>query len=369
MHNSYFDIAATTPLDTQVAKLMNEIQINIFGNPSSIHQFGQKSRSVIEKSRRQISKSLNCNPNEIIFTGGGSESNNLVLQGLLKKGDHFITASYEHPAIINVANKLEKKGVEVSYIKPDSNGIINPDKIEEEITENTRLISIMYVNNEIGTINPIYEINQIAKKNNIKMHTDAVQLIGKKYLDLKDLDVDYLSIAAHKYYGPKGVGALFIKNGNFLNSILQGGGQEQKIRPGTENISAIAGMGMATQIAVENIDSNSKKILELESLFLKLLSEKHIEHTVNGNNRIPGIMNITFPSILGQNLVMKLDLKGFAVSFGSACSSGTAKPSGVLLELGLSDEEALRSVRISIGKFHNADDIYHIVDCIDNALK
>jgi len=369
MHNLYFDIAATTPLDKNVAELIAEVQSNVFGNPSSIHQFGQKARSIIEKSRRMIAKSLNCKPNEIIFTGGGSESNNLVLHGFLKPGDHLITTSYEHPAIIKVANKLEETGVEVSYVKPSSNGIVDVNDIENNIKDNTKLISVMYVNNEIGCINPISEINTIAKKNNIKIHTDAVQLIGKKHIDLNALDIDYLSITPHKYYGPKGIGALFIKSGNYINSILQGGGQEQKIRPGTENVAAIAGMGLATQIAIENIDINATNILELETLFLKLLTEKNINHILNGSNRIPGIMNITFPDILGQNLVMKLDLQGIAVSFGSACSSGTAKSSGVLLEIGLTDEQALRTIRISIGKFHNADDIYNIVDCIETVLK
>ena len=368
MNNLYFDIAATTPLDSNVAELINDIQINVFGNPSSIHQFGQKSRSLIEKSRRQISKSFNCKPNEIIFTSGGSESNNLALQGFLKKGDHFITSSYEHPAIIKVAKELEKNDIEVSYIKPNTNGIISPDDIKNAIKENTKLISIMYINNELGCINPIPEIVEIARVENIKVHTDAVQLIGKKELDLNTLNVDFLSIAAHKYYGPKGVGALFIRSGSFLGSILQGGGQEQNLRPGTENISGITGMGLATQIAMENIEDNSRKILELENLFFDLLGKQNIIHHVNGTNRIPGIINITFPNILGQNLVMKLDLQGIAVSFGSACSSGTPKASTVLLDLGLNDEYALKTIRISIGKFHTKKDIIYLVDTLKKIL-
>ena len=368
MNNLYFDIAATTPLDNNVSKLMTEIQNTVFGNPSSIHQFGQKSRSLIETARRQMASSLNCKPNELIFTSGGSESNNLVLKGLLKAGDHLITSSYEHPAIIKVSQELEKYGVEVSYIKPNVDGIIDSNDIESAIKQNTKLISIMYVNNEIGSVNPIGNIVEVAKKNNIKVHTDAVQIIGKQPLDIKKIDVDFLSIAAHKYYGPKGIGALFVKSGNILDSVLQGGGQEKNLRPGTENISGIVGMGLATQIAIQNVIENSKKILDLENAFINALNEKKINYKLNGKCRIPGILNITFPAILGQTLVMKLDLNGIAVSFGSACSSGTPKPSEALLNLGLTSDEALRTIRISIGKFHTDNDIYDLVNMLDEIL-
>ena len=368
MNNLYFDIAATTPLDNNVSKLMTEIQNTVFGNPSSIHQFGQKSRSLIETARRQMASSLNCKPNELIFTSGGSESNNLVLKGLLKAGDHLITSSYEHPAIIKVSQELEKYGVEVSYIKPNVDGIVDSNDIESAIKQNTKLISIMYVNNEIGSVNPIENIVEVAKKNNIKVHTDAVQIIGKQSLDIKKIDVDFLSIAAHKYYGPKGIGALFVKSGNILDSVLQGGGQEKNLRPGTENIPGIVGMGLATQIAIQNVAENSKKILDLENTFINELNEKKINYKLNGKCRIPGILNITFPAILGQTLVMKLDLNGVAVSFGSACSSGTPKPSEVLLNLGLTSDEALRTIRISIGKFHTDNDIYDLVSMLNEIL-
>tara|TARA_X000001036_G_scaffold164246_1_gene155887 strand:- start:856 stop:1989 length:1134 start_codon:yes stop_codon:yes gene_type:complete len=368
MNNLYFDIAATTPLDYNVSELMNEIQKTTFGNPSSIHQFGQKSRSLIETARRQMASSLNCKPNEIIFTSGGSESNNLVLKGFLKKGDHFITSSYEHPAIIKVAQELEKQGVEVSYIKPNASGVIQTNDIESAIRKNTKLISIMHVNNELGCLNPIPTIVDMAKQKNIRVHTDAVQLIGKQPLNINTLNIDFLSIAAHKYYGPKGIGALFIKSGNLLDSVLQGGGQEKNLRPGTENIPGIVGMGLATQIAIEDSEKNAKKILQLENLFLDELNTKNITYKLNGQNRIPGILNITFPNMLGQTLVMKLDLHGIAVSFGSACSSGTPKPSEVLLNLGLSKDEALKTIRISIGKFHTKNDIHELVNILQEVL-
>ena len=368
MNNLYFDIAATTPLDYNVSELMNEIQKTTFGNPSSIHQFGQKSRSLIETARRQMASSLNCKPNEIIFTSGGSESNNLVLKGFLKKGDHFITSSYEHPAIIKVAQELEKQGVEVSYIKPNASGIVQTNDIESAIRKNTKLISIMHVNNELGCLNPIPTIVDMAKQKNIRVHTDAVQLIGKQPLNINTLNIDFLSIAAHKYYGPKGIGALFIKSGNLLDSVLQGGGQEKNLRPGTENIPGIVGMGLATQIAIEDSEKNAKKILQLENLFLDELNTKNITYKLNGQNRIPGILNITFPNMLGQTLVMKLDLHGIAVSFGSACSSGTPKPSEVLLNLGLNEDQALKTIRISIGKFHTKNDIHELVNILQEVL-
>ena len=282
--------------------------------------------------------------------------------------DSFITSSYEHPAIIKVAQELEKQGVEVSYIKPNASGIVQTNDIESAIRKNTKLISIMHVNNELGCLNPIPTIVDMAKQKNIRVHTDAVQLIGKQPLNINTLNIDFLSIAAHKYYGPKGIGALFIKSGNLLDSVLQGGGQEKNLRPGTENIPGIVGMGLATQIAIEDSEKNAKKILQLENLFLDELNTKNITYKLNGQNRIPGILNITFPNMLGQTLVMKLDLHGIAVSFGSACSSGTPKPSEVLLNLGLNEDQALKTIRISIGKFHTKNDIHELVNILQEVL-
>tara|TARA_B100001250_G_scaffold332184_1_gene297516 strand:- start:289 stop:1437 length:1149 start_codon:yes stop_codon:yes gene_type:complete len=368
MNNLYFDTAATTPIDKNVSDIMIETQNSIFGNPSSIHQFGQKSRSLIEKSRRTIATSFNCKPNEIIFTSGGTESNNLVLKGILKPGDHLITSSYEHPAVINAAQQLENNHIEVSYVKPDSNGVVSPETVQNEIKSNTRLISIMYVNNEIGSTNPIKDIICIAKKFNIKFHSDAVQIIGKQSLDFNALGADFLSIAAHKYYGPKGVGILFLKSGNSIESIINGGGQEQSVRPGTENVAGIAGMALATEVATNNIEQNSKKIMQLENLFLDLLDKTEIQYKINGQSRIPGIINMTFKNMLGQTLVMKLDMMGVAVSFGSACASGTLKPSRALLDIGMSEDDALKTIRISIGKFHQEDDIEILVQSLESIL-
>ena len=245
---------------------------------------------------------------------------------------------------------------------------MSPDTIQSEIKPNTKLISIMYVNNEIGSTNPIEDIICIAKKCSIKFHSDAVQVVGKQNLDLNALGADFLSIAAHKYYGPKGIGMLFLKSGNSIESIINGGGQEQSVRPGTENVAGIVGMALATEIATDNVALNSKKIIKLENLFLDLLNKTEIQYKINGQSRIPGIINMTFENMLGQTLVMKLDMMGIAVSFGSACASGALKPSKALLDIGLSEHDALRTIRISIGKFHQEDDIKTLVQSLESIL-
>ena len=246
----YCDSAATTPINKDVIKEMNMISTSIFGNPSSIHKFGQESRAIIERARLNISNLLGCNLSEIIFTGCGSESNNIAMLGILRKGDHLITSSYEHPAVLKTANELELKGVEVSYIKPSSSGIIEPKNIQNAIKENTKLVSVMYVNNELGTQNPIKQISEITSKLGILFHTDAVQAIGKKNINLNGTKIDLLSLSAHKFYGPKGVGALYVKDGVKLIPTYFGGGQEKDLRPGTENIAYIHGMSVALEIAI-----------------------------------------------------------------------------------------------------------------------
>jgi len=260
---SYFDIAATTPIDNQVIDLMHKINSEYFGNPSSIHAIGQKSHNLIEKSRINISEVLNCKSSEIYFTSGGSESNNIVLKGLLKKGDHFITSSYEHPSILGLAKDLIKNDIKVTFIKPDKNGIINVSDIKKAIKENTKLISIMYVNNELGTINPIEDIANLSKQNNILFHSDAVQYIGKEKINLSESNIDFLSIGAHKFYGPKGIGALYMKSIHTINPLISGGGQESGIRAGTENISYIAGMSLALKLANDNYRKNKTNNVEI----------------------------------------------------------------------------------------------------------
>ena len=368
MNRIYFDISATTPLDPLVSDLMYDLQKTTFGNPSSIHREGQAARAVIEKSRRQLAISLCCSPEEIIFTSSGSESNNMVLKGVLISGNHLITSSYEHPAILKVLPYLEDIGVEFSLVKPDHNGIVQPESVEEKIRENTRLISIMHVNNELGTINPILEIARISQAKKILFHSDAVQALGKIPLDMGEIPVDFLSMSAHKLYGPKGTGALFIRKGSQLRPLIYGGAQENNLRASTENISGIGGFGMAAELATKSLTENTEHISRLETHLLSQLDEEEIEYHVNGTQRVPGVLNMTFPNIDGQNLVMQLDMAGIGISFGAACASGTAKTSSFLLGMGLTEEESLSTVRISLGKIHSLEDVDTLVNTIHQIL-
>ena len=365
----YCDISATTPLDPQIGEFLIDLNEHIYGNPSSIHREGQAAKAVVEKSRRQLANALNSNPEEIIFTSSGSESNNMVLKGVLNPGDHFITSSYEHPAILKVLPFLESKNISTTIVNPDKNGLIHPSDIEENINANTRLISIMWVNNELGTINPISEIGSIARNRNILFHSDAVQALGKIYINVDETPVDFLSMSAHKLYGPKGIGALYKRRGSKLEPLIHGGGQESNLRASTENIGGIAGFGMAAGLSTSKLEENTNHILRLESYFLNLLNEQNISYTINGTKRIPGVFNITFHGVNGQDLVMQLDFSGIGISFGSACTSGTVKASEMLLEMGITKEDALSTVRISFGKIHQLEDVKKVADSIGEILQ
>ena len=368
MKRIYFDICATTPLDPRVTDFMHDLQKKTYGNPSSIHREGQAALAVIEKSRRQLAMALHCAPDEIIFTSSGSESNNMVLKGVLNSGDHLITSSYEHPSILKVLPYLEENGIEISSVKPNENGIIQIESVEEKIKGNTRLISIMCVNNELGTINPIAEIGAMVKQHNILFHSDAVQALGKIPLNMGDISADFVSMSAHKLYGPKGVGALFIRKGSTLKPLIYGGSQEANLRASTENISGIGGFGMAVELASMNLKENFEYITRLETHFIRQLGEKELDYKLNGTHRVPGVLNMTFPNMDGQNLVMQLDISSIGISFGAACASGTAKAPTMLLDIGLSNEEALSTVRISLGKIHSLEDVETVVNTIYEIL-
>ncbi|MDP7465464.1 MAG: cysteine desulfurase family protein [Candidatus Marinimicrobia bacterium] len=369
MKRIYCDISATTPLDPQISEFLIDLNEHIYGNPSSIHREGQAAKAVIEKSRRQLANALNSKSEEIIFTSSGSESNNMVLKGVLNPGDHFITSSYEHPAILKVLPFLESKNISTTIVNPDKNGLILPSDIEENINANTRLISIMWVNNELGTINPISEIGSIARNRNILFHSDAVQALGKIHINVDETPVDFLSMSAHKLYGPKGIGALYKRRGSKLEPLIHGGGQEHSLRASTENIGGIAGFGMAAELSTSKLKENTNHILRLESYFLNLLNEQNISYTINGTKRIPGVFNITFHGVNGQDLVMQLDFSGIGISFGSACTSGTVKASEMLLEMGITKEDALSTVRISFGKIHQLEDVKKVADSIGEILQ
>ena len=367
----YFDNSATTPIDQDVQSLMSDLNQNIYGNPSSIYASGRNAKNIIEIARRQLANAINSKPSEIIFTGGGSEANNIVLWDMVhKKRNHVITSSIEHPAILLVLRELEKLGVKHTIVPVDKNGLIDPDDIKKNIISDTGLISIMMANNEVGTIEPIQEIARIAQEHDVLFHSDAIQVLGKLPIDVKKLKLDIMSFSAHKFYGPKGVGALYIKDGVSINPMIIGGSQEKNMRAGTENVSGIAGLGLAAEIASNFEKENFSHLLELENYFKELIIDKHNDITFNGfdNNKLPGLVNLTIPNIPSDLLLINLDNDGISISNGSACSSGTISPSPVLKAMGLSDKSNLESVRISAGKYNTMDEVNKLVDSIHSSI-
>ena len=367
----YFDNSATTPIDQDVQSLMSDLNQNIYGNPSSIYASGRNAKNTIEIARRQLANAINSEPSEIIFTGGGSEANNIVLWDMVhKKRNHVITSSIEHPAILLVLRELEKLGVKHTIVPVDKNGLIDPDDIKKNIISDTGLISIMMAINEVGTIEPIQEIARIAQEHDVLFHSDAIQVLGKLPIDVKKLKLDIMSFSAHKFYGPKGVGALYIKDGVSINPMIIGGSQEKNMRAGTENVSGIAGLGLAAEIASNFEKENFSHLLELENYFKELIIDKHNDITFNGfdNNKLPGLVNLTIPNIPSDLLLINLDNDGISISNGSACSSGTISPSPVLKAMGLSDKSNLESVRISAGKYNTMDEVNKLVDSIHSSI-
>jgi len=365
----YFDHSATTPIDSHVLKLLLEVQSEDFGNPSSTHAFGRKARSRIESARKQVAHVLGANSLEIIFTGGGSESNNLVLWNRLHTGKkHVVTSAIEHPAILTTLKQLKNFGDSYTLVPVDSFGRVSPDDVAKAIRPDTGLISIMMANNEIGTLEPLCEISAIARDNKILFHTDAVQVLGKYPINVDELGVDLLSLSAHKFYGPKGVGALYIRQGIKLHPLIIGGGQERKLRAGTENVPGIAAMGLAAEKAAKGY---GKHLSELESAFRKKVKAGIPNLRFNGDpeNHLPGLVSLTVPNPTSDIALIQLDLKGLAVSSGSACSSGTVKPSSVLQAIGLSNEAKQRTLRISFGKENTLKEVQILADALIKLCK
>ena len=367
MENIYFDNAATTKLDEEVLQEMIPYLKENYGNASSIYKLGRESRKAVEDSREKIAKILNCKPNEIYFTAGGSESDNTAIKGIARanksNGNHIITSKIEHPAVLETCKQLEKEGFEISYISVDENGIINLEELKKAIKPATVLITIMFANNEIGTIQPIEEIGEIAKENNIYFHTDAVQAVGSVKIDVKKLNIDSLSLSGHKFYGPKGIGALYVRTGVKFEKFVNGGHQERNKRAGTENVAGIVGIGKAIELAYNNLDEHNNKIKELRDYYVEQVKEKIPYIKINGDmeKRLPGNSNISFRFIEGEGLLLNLDLKGICASSGSACTSGSLDPSHVLLAIGLPHEIAHGSLRITIGKYNTKEEIDYLV--------
>ena len=375
MEIKYFDNAATTKVKEEVLNEMLPYYSIQYGNPSSLYTIGRYTKRAIEKARKQVANLINCNSNEIYFTGSGTESDNTALKGIAYankvKGNHIITSKIEHPAILNACKTLEKQGFKVSYINVDKDGIINIQELVNSITKDTILISVMFANNEIGTIEPIEKISAIAKKYNIIFHTDAVQAVGNVPIDVKSLGIDLLSLSGHKINGPKGVGALYVKTGINFDRIMDGGGQEKKKRSGTENVAGIVGLGKAAEISQKNMQKHINKLLDLREYFIKQIEEKIPEAKLNGSRkgRLPGNTNFSFKNIDGQTLLLKLDEKGICVSSGSACSAGNSNPSHVLLAIGASKEWAKGTIRVTFGEENTKEEIDYLVENIISNIK
>ena len=368
MKRIYLDHNATTPLHPEVLEAMLPYYKEAFGNPSTIYSFGQETRKATDEARETVANLIGASPEEIIFTSGGTEADNLALKGvpaaLEKKGKHIITSSIEHHAVLSTLKYLEKRGCQVSFLPVDEHGWLDPGEVEEAITSQTVLISVMYANNEVGTIEPISEIGEIAQKAGIYLHTDAVQTIGKIKVNVDDLKVDLLSLSAHKFYGPKGVGALYVRKGTRIYPLLHGGYQERRRRAGTENVAGIVGLGKAAEIAPKEMVQQSRRESNLRDRLEKMIRENINHCQLNGHptQRLPNTLNISFEFIEGESLILNLDLKGIAASTGSACTSGSLESSHVLMAMGVAPEIAQGSIRFSLGRDNRKEDIDYTVE-------
>ena len=371
----YLDNAASTAVHPEVVKEMMPYFDTQYGNPSSIHQFGRKAKNAIEKARKQVATLIGAEPNEILFTSGGTESNNTILDGVLTSNsepypEHIITSSIEHEAVLQPCKEFENVGIKITYLPVDEHGIVNPDDVTNSINEQTVMVSIMFANNEVGTIQPIKEISEICKKYQIPLHTDAVQAVGKIPINVKDLGVDALSISSHKINGPKGIGALFIKKGLMVTPQILGGGQENGMRSGTENVASIVGFGKACEIAKERLNRNISHFQTLHSSILSKIT-KEISHVkLNGHpeKRIFNNVHLTFMGVNGEDLIIKLDEHGIAASTGSACSVHTQKASHVLKAMGFNHEQITGSLRISFGYMNTLDEIDQTVEVLKKVV-
>jgi len=369
MRQVYLDNSATTPIKGDVLKEMLPFLTEHFGNASSLYTPGLVARRALDEAGEKVAALINAKANEVYFTGCGSESDNWVLKGvassLKNKGNHIITTVTEHPAMLRTCEYLEKNGYEVTYLGIDDQGRLNPAELEAAIKDTTILVSIMMVNNEIGTIHPIKELAAIAKKHGVLFHTDAVQALGNVPIDVKDLGVDFLSMSAHKIYGPKGVGGLYIRRGAKLGTLIFGGGQESGKRAGTENVAGIVGFGKAAELALNSLDEHIKHSTEIRNYLAEKLTAEIPDVIINGSmdNRHPGNLNVTFKYIEGESILIQLDACGICISTGSACSSKSLKPSHVLSALGVPVELIHGTVRFSVGDFTTKEDIDYTVEC------
>ena len=370
MRRIYLDHAATTPTRPEVVKAMLPYFTDAFGNPSSIYSYGQEARKAVEEARTKVAQLIGARSEEIIFTSGGTEADNSALKGIAfaneDKGNHIITTSIEHHAVLEVCKFLEKRGFRITCLPVDKYGLADPDDARKAITDKTILISVMHANNEVGTIEPVEEISRIAREADIYFHTDAVQTVGHIPVNVDRLNVDLLSISGHKFYGPKGVGALYVRKGTKLVSLMHGGEQERRRRAGTENVPAIVGLGKAVELAGQEMDKEAERLAYLRDKLIEGLGEKidHIRLNGHPKRRLPNNVNVSVDFVEGESMLLNLDLEGICASTGSACSSASLEPSHVLLALGLSPEQAHGSLRFSLGRENTEEDVERVLEVL-----
>ncbi|WP_424356490.1 cysteine desulfurase NifS [Methanobacterium sp. MBAC-LM] len=371
----YMDHSATSPVDPEVFEAMKPFFVDNFGNASTLYSLGRDARKAMEAAREQVASLIGAKPEEVIFTSGGTESDNIAIKGtayrLKNKGNHIITSAIEHPAVRETCKYLEKSGFEVTYLPVYEEGIVRVSDLEDAITDKTILITIMHANNEIGTIQPIAEIGKIARENKIYFHTDAVQTVGKIPVNVEEMNVDMLSLSAHKVYGPKGIGALYVKKGVRLEPIIHGGGHEKGLRPGTENVSGIVGLGKACELAEKNLLEDTKYITNLRDKLIDGILNSIEQSYLDGHRtkRLPNNVNLRFTGIEGESLVLHLDSKGVAASTGSACSSKSLEPSHVLIALGLEHVEAHGSLRLTLGKENTEEEVDYVITAVKEVVE
>lgn len=370
------DHAATTSTDVEVVEAMKPFFTQKYGNPNSIHSFGQEAREAVEEAREKIARLIGANPSEIVFTAGGTEADNYAIKGIAwanqKKGNHIITSQIEHHAVLHSCQFLEKHGFKVTYLKVDKYGLIDPEDVKKAITDQTILVTIMHANNEIGTIEPIKEIGKIVKEAGIYFHTDSVQTTGHIPIEVNDLGVDMLSISGHKLYGPKGVGALYLRKGTKIVNLIDGGAQEKNRRAGTENVTGMVGLGKAVELAEKRLAGGEvDKVVKLRDKLITGIMDQIENVRLNGHStkRLPGNVNICFEFIEGESMLLNLDMKGVAASSGSACTSGSLEPSHVLLAIGLPPEIAHGSLRLTLGKDNTEEDIDYVLDILPKIIE
>jgi len=370
------DHAAGMPVDSRVFEAMKPYFMENYGNPSSSHSFGADARNALMESREKVARLIEAEkPEEVIFTSGGTESNNLAIKGVAyrnkDKGNHIITTTIEHISVINICKHLQKQGFEITYVPVDKQGMVDPQRIRDAITDKTILISVMYANGEIGTIQPIRNIGKIAHENQIYFHVDAVAAAGKIPINVEEENIDLLSISSNDMYGPKGVGALYIRKGTRIQPVIQGGGQERGLRSGTENIPGLVGMGKAAEIAQEEIVAESRRLSQLRDKLIKGVLDTIERSYLNGHptKRLPNNANLRFSYIEGESLILGLDMLGIQVSSGSACTSKTLEPSHVLLAIGLAHEEAHGSLVFTMGKQNSEEDVDYVLEVLPGVVK